>query len=888
MGRMPRSGEVIAGRFTIEHLAGSGGMGQVYRARDRRSGRLVALKVMHDAERLELERFAREARILATLSHPGVVRYIDSGTTPEGEPYLVMEWLSGETLSARLQRTHVTLAESLSLGRRVASALGAIHRRGIVHRDLKPSNLFLRNSAIDEVALIDFGMARRPVADPKLTVTGTMLGTPGYVSPEQVYSVSSLDGRADLFSLGCVMYRCLSGRAPFRSHEGLRMLLEGTSDRLPRLRDLRPTLPRALDELVARMLAYSPDDRPHSADAVAAELLAIEESDPRTLGGIGGTRSVQAEKMSAERRLLCLVVARPPERGGAGPVSGADPVELERELRVIVERYRGKLDRLPNGVVLAVVSSADAATDLAARAARCALAIRRLFGGGGGGGGADGAVALVTGREVLGPALPESALLDRALDLLEPQEGAPGERPVRIDELTAALLRQRFDTGASGLHLCGELADPDRPVPPGGPGRPARPGPSAGELVAFVGREQELAQLETIFDQCVEERVASMVLLTGAAGAGKSRLRRELMRRLEARGQGIELWLVEADAQQAGSPFSVIAQVLRRALGLGPDETPEARCAKILARLARHPGGAGAELADRLGELVGARYGDEGGEAGAARQEQTPLSENTRQAFLSFLRVECAARPVVIALEDLHWGDLPSIKLIDAALGALADQPLMVLAIARTELHEIFPRLWADRGVQEIRLRKLPRRACEQLARQVLGDAAEDEALRRLVERSEGHPAFLEELLRAAAAGGPGVETPHSVLAMLQARIERLDPAARRVLRAASIFGETFWRGGVEVLLGGGEAAAWLTELVEQDVVAIEEDGRFPGDLQLRFRHPLVREVAYGMLTESDRVTGHWLAGQWLEQVGEPDSDVIARHYELGDPGRLT
>jgi predicted ATPase len=379
-----------------------------------------------------------------------------------------------------------------------------------------------------------------------------------------------------------------------------------------------------------------------------------------------------------------------------------------------------------------------------------------------------------------------------------------------------------------------------------------------------------------------------MVLLTGAAGSGKSRLRRELMRRLEARGQGIELWLAEADAQQAGSPFSVVAQVLRRALGLGPDETPEVRCEKILARLARHPGGAGAELADRLGELVGARFGDEGGEAGAARQEQTPLSENTRQAFLSFLRAECAARPVVIALEDLHWGDLPSIKLIDAALGALSDQPLMVLAIARTELHEIFPRLWADRGVQEIRLRKLPRRACEQLVRQVLGDAAEDEALRRLVERSEGHPAFLEELLRAAAAGGPRVETPQAVLAMIQARIERLDPAARRVLRAASIFGETFWRGGVEVLLGGGEAAAWLTELVEQDVVAVEEGGRFPGDLQLRFRHPLVREAVYGMLTESDRVTGHWLAGQWLEQVGEPDPDVIARHYELGDPGRLT
>src|SRR5215475_790964 len=216
MATMPRSREVIDDRFMIEQLAGFGGFGQIYRARDLRTHTLVALKIMHDAERLELERFAREAQVLATLSHPGIVRYIDHGITADGDPYLVMEWLSGETLSTRLQRTQLTIAEALALGRRVASALSAIHRGGIVHRDIKPSNLFLRDGAIDKVTLIDFGMARRPLADPRLTVTGTMLGTPGYIAPEQVDHFSTLDGRADIFSLGCVLYRCISGRAPFR------------------------------------------------------------------------------------------------------------------------------------------------------------------------------------------------------------------------------------------------------------------------------------------------------------------------------------------------------------------------------------------------------------------------------------------------------------------------------------------------------------------------------------------------------------------------------------------------------------------------------------------------------------------------------------------------
>jgi serine/threonine protein kinase len=315
MERMPRSREVIDERFTIEQLAGFGGMGQIYRARDRRSGGLVALKVMHDAERLELERFAREAQVLATLSHPGIVRYIDSGITAEGEPYLVMEWLSGETLSSRLQRTQLTMSEALALGRRVASALSAIHRGGIVHRDIKPSNLFLRDGAIDKVTLIDFGMARRPLADPRLTVTGTMLGTPGYIAPEQVDHFATLDGRADIFSLGCVLYRCISGRAPFRGPDALRMLLNGTPRMLPRLREFRPSIPNQLDDLVARMLSRSPEDRPATGDQVATDLLSIEESEPKPLSPTqSGPRNLLAEIMAAERRLMSLVVVRLPER----------------------------------------------------------------------------------------------------------------------------------------------------------------------------------------------------------------------------------------------------------------------------------------------------------------------------------------------------------------------------------------------------------------------------------------------------------------------------------------------------------------------------------------------------------------------------------------------
>jgi hypothetical protein len=839
---MPRSREVIDDRFMIEQLAGFGGMGQIYRARDLRTHSLVALKIVHDAERLELERFAREAQVLATLSHPGIVRYIDNGITSEGDPYLVMEWLSGETLSTRLQRTQLTVAEALALGRRAASALGAIHRGGVVHRDIKPTNLFLRDAMIDKVVLIDFGMARRPLADTKLTVTGTMLGTPGYIAPEQVNGVN-LDGRADIFSLGCVLYRCIAGQAPFRGPDALRMLVNGLPEQLPRLREFRPSIPEALDDLVARMLARSPEDRPPSGDVVAAELLAIEESEPSPLTTGSGSHRLVHDIMAAERRLMCLVLARMPSRTGGPPI-----LERERALQETVERHRGRLEILASGVALAILSNADAATDLAARATRCAEAVRPVLGG--------GPVVVVTGREILGPGLPSTELFQHALEILE---GAPDIAGVLSDDLTSALVNRRFDP-------CSERA----------------------AATTCVGREQELDQLEMIFEQCAEDHVASMVLLSGAEGVGKSLLGHEFLRRITARGSAVATWIGQADVLEAGAVFGLLARVLRRGLDLVDDEPLEDQRDKIRAWLDLHAPAGGPRFAEVLGDLVGTPIdGDVNGEHAAGQPPKLP-SEEIRQVFLGFLRAECATRPVIIVLDDLQWGDLSTIKLFYTALGALSDQPLLVLALARTKVHEMFPQLWSDRCVQEIRLRRLSRRSSAQLVRQAFGETLPEEAVKSLVERSDRHAAYLDELIRTARQGKSSA-TPGTVLAMVQARLEKLDPAARRVLRAASIFGNTFWRGAVEELLRGGDAAAWLAVLTEQGVVERRDDTRFSGEVEYRFQHALIREAAYEMLTKEDRVAGHWLAGHWLEQVGETDARMIEEHFERcgrgGEPG---
>src|SRR5687768_1840211 len=137
-----RSGDVVAGRYEIERLAGSGGMGRVYRALDRQGGK-VALKVVEGQDPDRAERFLREARVLAELAHPGIVRYVDHGRLPEGDLFMAMEWLEGEDLSGRMERQGLSIDEAVELIRRAAGALAVAHARGIIHRDIKPSNLFL-------------------------------------------------------------------------------------------------------------------------------------------------------------------------------------------------------------------------------------------------------------------------------------------------------------------------------------------------------------------------------------------------------------------------------------------------------------------------------------------------------------------------------------------------------------------------------------------------------------------------------------------------------------------------------------------------------------------------------------------------------------------------
>jgi eukaryotic-like serine/threonine-protein kinase len=271
-------GDKLDGRFLLRRLASSGGMGDVFESVDVASGEKVAVKIMSEARASDPVRFEREAGILASLDHPGIVKYVSFGVTCTSS-YLAMEWLEGEDLSACLARRRLTVFETLKLGAGVGDALGALHARGIVHRDIKPGNIFLVGKDVRRPKVLDLGLARISGVVP-LTKAGTLLGTLGYVAPEQAQCERQLDARADVFSLGCVLFKCLTGTCAFAGDNLLALVQQILHAPAPALRDRCPAAPAGLGALVARMLAKNPDERPRDGAEVAAALRALLAAPP--------------------------------------------------------------------------------------------------------------------------------------------------------------------------------------------------------------------------------------------------------------------------------------------------------------------------------------------------------------------------------------------------------------------------------------------------------------------------------------------------------------------------------------------------------------------------------------------------------------------------------
>lgn len=277
-------GREIAGRHTyrIERPIGQGGTSTVYRGRWLVRDKPVAIKVMHAeaAQVPELQRrFEREVATAKRLDHPNVVAVTDNGTLDDGSLFLVMELLDGELLSEMLRRGPIEPGLALDIARQLLDALRVAHAEGVVHRDIKPHNVMLTSSGL--VKLFDFGIAFNDKAAIKLTAAGTAFGTPEYISPEMAMG-QKVDGRADLYSLGVMLFEMVTGRLPFERDDPLDLLRAHINEKAPTPRDVTPEVPKAVDALIARAMSKPPGDRFPDADAMIA---AVESVRRRLAGG---------------------------------------------------------------------------------------------------------------------------------------------------------------------------------------------------------------------------------------------------------------------------------------------------------------------------------------------------------------------------------------------------------------------------------------------------------------------------------------------------------------------------------------------------------------------------------------------------------------------------
>jgi serine/threonine-protein kinase len=327
--RSMKPGDLLASKYRLERVLGTGGMGKVWAAVNESTGRPVAVKLMHSPTPELRARMLREARAGGSLKHRNIVDIYDVGETESGDPFLVMERLSGETLEDRLERERsLPPAKAIEITASIAAALKVAHARGIVHRDLKPANVFLHREADGEgeiVKVLDFGVSKH-LQENAGTLTAGLVGSPAYMSPEQARAEPKIDARADLWSLGVVLFEMLAGRRPFAASSLYLLITEVITGPIPNIAGVVPGLSPALVHVVERCLVRDVDARVGSAD----ELIGLLGSSPHVDPPIEEepTHRPSSAPMTTPPLVLAGEAAAPPpvaHRAGLGPVPSRGP-----------------------------------------------------------------------------------------------------------------------------------------------------------------------------------------------------------------------------------------------------------------------------------------------------------------------------------------------------------------------------------------------------------------------------------------------------------------------------------------------------------------------------------------------------------------------------------
>jgi serine/threonine protein kinase/tetratricopeptide (TPR) repeat protein len=796
--------------YRILKVLGSGGMGMVLLAEDTQLARPVALKVIRPelGQTLDVrQRFLREAKAMAKVRSDYVVTVYQVGQAND-TCYLAMELLEGEPLDRWLDAVTIPpLDETLRIGRQIALALTAAHARELIHRDIKPANVWLEGPA-RRVKLLDFGLARPQEADIKLTSSGMIVGTAAYMAPEQARG-ETVDARADLYSLGCLLYEMVTGTLPFHGDTTMALLMAKVLEQPRPARSHNPNIPAPLDELIMCLLAKAPADRPDSAQTVIARLQAIEST--VTLPGAdlvtrAGTRISAVLAMASEgpgtgQRPVAASSDAPRVAQPASPLQDVTPPpssrrrarEAERRqvtvlvcgcelfeseaylgldtedqaevLRAIQQACEQALRRFGGTVVqcdeqglLACFGYPVAHEDAASRAARAGLGLLGDLNAVGG--------RLLRGHHLepnawvglhTGPAIVEAkedtvSLVGEARNVAIRLKEAAAPGRVICTEATHRLFRGQFQcVGTEHIQVKG-LAQPVQLFRVEGVGAAGGPieGSEPAALTPLTGRDHEISLLKDRWEQA-QEGMGQVVLLVGEPGLGKSRLVHTLKQHVL--GQMVEgeadapviEWRCSPHYQNTGLYPAI--DFYERALAFGREEPPQARLDRLVRHLEQYDL-ARPETVPLWAALLSLPTPDRFPPLllPPARQR-----EETFRAMLEWLHVRAARRAVLFVVEDLHWVDASTLEFLEQYLAeGLQDRVLTVLTF-RPEFQTPWP---AFAHQTSLALTRLTRRQVGELIRKKAGDMLPDALVDRVYDRAGGVPLFVEEFTKMVQESG--------------------------------------------------------------------------------------------------------------------------------------
>lgn len=883
-------------RFEIIDKLGAGGMGQVFRATDRRLDRIVAIKLILQKGEMPLDQLVamlrREAKVTAKLNHENIVAIFDMGVY-RGMPFIVMELLDGQSLNVMLERSRITPLRAVQIMTQISRGLSHAHANGVVHCDLKLSNVFILRDG--RAKILDFGISRfqHPLVTPMPLSEGTpavtsFAGTPAYMAPE-LWRGEPPDARTDIWAAGVMLYQMLTGRLPytvvelqlqFRMKERIRALA-------PSVRLAVPALPQEADRLVATALNEDPQGRYQTGREMTEALGELE----RVIVSYSSEAQTAFSPPHIERHSLTVLAC---QLGGIDSLDIDDIVKADQRFYHAavdaVKRAEGCIGTPVGGKFFCCFGYPAVKENDAQRAVWAALQIARSMRqyGRQDATALDFRIAIHSG--IVG--LPDVPGAEKGIPTMQGNvpniaarlaEAAPVGSVVMSQatfELTRGLFQTQVqasdtrggsDKGGSPVYqVLAELESSSRFEQA-----------FSAQLTPFIGRDSELALLNRLWDD-TKEGHGQIVVVSGEPGIGKSRLV-QILKDKVTEERNIRL-TCQCWPHFKNSAFHPLIELILRSMEIRREDAPEVKIQKLEKDLISL-GFALPETVPLFGALLSIPF-----EAKYASLDLAPEQQRikTLEVLVSMLLRMALDRPALLVIEDMPWVDHSTIECLNLLIGLLPSSRILVVLTARPEFR---PPWSACRHLHKITLEKLSSSSVLSMIEQGAKDKNLPHAMiERIAATSDGVPLFVEELTRMVVESWRPTETgqvphlaiPSTLRDLLLAKLNRLRGVGKEVAQVGSILGREFHYELIRHVSPFDELSLQEGLEILTDADILHSQGQ-PPESKYVFKHALIQQAAYQSLVKGERQHHHQRAAQVLSEVfkeiTEYQPELLAYHH---------